>query len=263
MKTKLTAPLMMAVSLLTATAHERITVGPGDGRLAYLDSTTTPNAEFNVKDGKVHITLLDKDLKPIALADQMLTLTAGERSKASKVEVTKAGTDFVATLPAGEKYWCIFQLKETKDAKALTFRIQYEAEVCGECKKPEWRCTCGNKGCGKEVEIPADLKGLWAEINAHHGELEEALKGRDFATIDEVTNAYPLLIAALPGKSGDKEAAAKPLADAITKDLAAIHTAGAARTPDTAKANAAAVTKALADLKKLYPADVANAKLAE
>ncbi len=263
MKSKLTALLTLALSLLSADAHERITVGPGDGRLAYLDSTTTPSAEFNVKDGKVHITLLDKDLKPIALAEQTLNITAGEKGSAKKLEVTKSGNDFVATLPAGADYWCIFQLKEKKDAKSITFRVHYRSEVCADCKKAEWRCICGNKGSGKEVEIPADLKGLWAEINGHRGELEEALKGRDFAAIDEVTDAFPLLIAALPGKSGDKEAAAKPLADAIVKDLAAIHAAGAARTPDTAKANVAAVEKAVADLKKLYPANVANAKLEE
>jgi hypothetical protein len=263
MKTTLTAILALVLSLGTLTAHERITVGPGDGRLAFLDSSSTPSAEFNVKDGKVHITLLDKDLKPIALTDQTLALTAGERTSAKKLAVTKEGNDFTATLPEGEDYWCIFQLKEKKNAKAITFRVHYRSAECAECKKPEWRCICGNKGSGKEVEVPADLKGLWAEINGHHGELKDALKGRDFAAIDEVTDAFPLLLAALPGKSDAKATAAKPLVDTTIKDLAAIHAAGAARTPDEAKANAAAVDKAVAELKKLYPADVANAKLEE
>jgi hypothetical protein len=260
MKTILASLLILAANLITASAHERMTVGPGDGRLAYLDSTTTPNAEFNVKDGKIHITLLDKDLKPIALADQILSITAGEKGAAKKLEVTQAGADFVAPLPDGADYWCIFQLKEKKDAKSITFRVHYLSEVCAECKKAEWRCDCGNKGSGKDVQIPADLKGLWAEINGHHGELEEALKGRDFAAIDEGVDALPLLVAALPGKSSEQAAAAKPLADAIVKDLQAIHDAGAARTLDTAKANAAAVAKSIADLKKLYPADVGNSK---
>ncbi len=263
MRTHLIALFIAAATTLTAIAHERITVGPGDGRLAYLDSTATPSAEFNVKEGKAHITLLDKDLKPITLADQTLVITAGEKGAAKKLEVTKAGNDFVATLPAGKAYWCTIQLKEKKDAKALTFRVHYDAVECGECKKPEWRCTCGNKGSGKEVEIPADLKGLWAEINEHHGELKDAIEGRDFAVIDEVTNAFPLLLAALPGKSADKEADAKQLTDAAVKELAGIKAAGAARTPEAAKANAAAVAKAVADLKKLYPAATANAKLAE
>lgn len=264
MKSQLTALFTLALGLLTATAHERITVGPGDGRLAYLDSTTTPSAEFNVKAGKIHLTLLDKDLKPIALAEQALTITAGERASAKKLAVTKEGNDFTAPLPKGEDYWCIFQIKEKKDAKAITFRIHYMAEICAECKLAEWRCTCGNKGSGKQVEVPADLKGLWAEINGHHDELKEALKDRDFAAIDEATDAFPLLIAALPGKSGDKAAAAaKPLVDAAVKDLAAIHAAGSARAPETAKSSVEAVDKALASLKKLYPADVADAKLAK
>jgi hypothetical protein len=263
MKIKLIAIATLALGLLGANAHERITVGPGDGRLAFLDSTTTPSAEFNVKEGKIHLTLLDKDLKPIALSEQTVAITAGERASAKKLAVSKEGNDFVAPLPEGEDYWCIFQLKEKKDAKALTFRVHYRSEVCAECKKAEWRCICGNKGSGKEVEIPADLKGLWAEINGHHGELKDAVQGRDFAAIDEVTDAFPLLLAALPGKSGDKQAAAKPLAEAGVKDLAVIHAAGAARTPDAAKASVTAVDATVAALKKLYPADIANAKLPE
>ncbi|MFN0129967.1 MAG: hypothetical protein ACKV19_25160 [Verrucomicrobiales bacterium] len=264
MKRKLLITLItLALGLLAAPAHERITVGPGDGRLAFLDSTATPSAEFNVKEGKIHITLLDKDLKPISLADQTVAITAGEKGKARKLVVSKEGNDFVAPLPEGEDYWCIFQLKEKKDAKAITFRVHYRSEVCAECQKAEWRCICGNKGSGKEVEIPADLKGLWAEINGHHGELKEALKGRDFAAIDEVTDAFPLLLAALPGKSGDKEAAAQPLAESAVKELAAIHAAGAARTPEAATASVGSVEKSVAALKKLFPADIANAKLTE
>jgi hypothetical protein len=261
MKSKLHTALALVLSLQAASAHERITVGPGDGRLAFLDSTATPNAEFNVRDGRVYITLLDKDLKPIALANQSLTLTAGQRGSAQKVEVTREGNDFVATLPKGEDHWCIFQLRQSKTGKPITFRVHYLSAVCADCKKPEWHCTCGNKGSGKQVEIPAGLKDLWAEINGHHRELNAALKGRDFAAIDEVTDAFPLLLAALPGKSGDKGSDAQPLVAAAVKDLAAIHAAGSARTPDTARANAAAVDKTVADLKKLFPADVANAKL--
>ena len=79
----------------------------------------------------------------------------------------------MATLPAGKDYWCIFQLKENKGAKSITFRMRYNAEICEECKLAEWRCTCGNKGSGKDIAIfPADLKDLWAEINGHHGELK-------------------------------------------------------------------------------------------
>jgi len=263
MKSNLIVLLTLALGLFTANAHERITVGPGGGRLAFLDSTTTPSAEFNVKDGKVHVTLLDKDLKPIALAGQTLAVTAGERGNAGKLKVTTDGNDFVAAMPEGDDYWCVFRLKESKSAKARTFRVHYQSAVCGDCKKAEWACTCGNKGSGKEVEIPGDLKGLWAEINGHHGELEEALEGRDFAAIDEVTDAFPLLLAALPGKSGGKASAAKPLVETAIENLAAIHAAGAARTPAEAKANASNVDAAVAGLKKLFPADVANAKLPE
>ncbi len=263
MKHKLATILTLALSLCTASAHEHITVGPGQGRIAYLDSTTTPSAEFNAKDGKARITLLDKDLKAIPLSEQILVITAGERGSAAKLAVTKEGNEFVAPLPKGEDYWCIFQLKEKPAAKSITFRVHYNATICAECKKPEWICLCGNKGSGKEVAVPADLKGLWAEINGHHGELTEALKERDFQAMDEVTDAFPLLLAALPGKSTEQSAAAKTLVESATQAVAAIRAAGAARTPEAAKANLAAVDKAVAEMKKLYPAEIANAKLKE
>lgn len=51
--------------------------------------------------------------------------------------------------------------------------------------------------------------------------------------------------------------------DTLVKHLAAVREASAARKPDDAKPGMEGISATLAESKKLYPAEVANAKLAE
>ncbi len=261
MKTTALATLAALLLCLTAFAHERLTFGPNGGRLIALDSPTVPNAEVVFKDGALTVGLFDKGRKPIALGQQTLTITAGERSAPKKLEVAKKGDQFTAAAPAGEDYWAIFQLKETPSAKALTFRVHYQTKVCAECKKPEWVCECGGKTSGANIKVPASLDGLFAEINQHHGELKDGFKEKKYEALDEVTQAFTVLLKALPAKSGDKAAAVQPQVDALIADLAAIADANAGRTLPAAAKNLTTFNTGIAALKKNYPDKTANAKL--
>ena len=100
------------------------------------------HGEVTVKDGKFHIGVLDKDMKPVKMDKQSLTATGGTREKPEKLAVEKTATGFIVPL-VKEKQWLILQYKETADAKAITARFEYETKPCGECKKPEWLCACG------------------------------------------------------------------------------------------------------------------------
>ena len=186
---------------------------------------------------------------------------AGERSAPTKLAVTKKANSFTAPLPAGEDFWAIFQFKETPAKKAHTFRIHYQTKPCPECKKPEWLWSCGTKNSGANIPVPATLDGLFAEINQHHGELNESFKEKKYEALDEVSNALSVLIKGLPKKSADKSAAVQPQVDALIADLAAIAEANAARTLSTAAKNLDAFNTALAALKKNFPDKTANAKL--
>ena len=127
MKTKLVIITAVAAFAASAFAHERITIGPKGGRVIYLDSTTIPNVEFVVnKDGRAEIALLDKDRKPIALAEQTVTVTGGSRASTKKLKVEKQGDVFLTEpVPAGAPYTVVMQIKEKPDAKALTARVNY------------------------------------------------------------------------------------------------------------------------------------------
>ena len=99
------------------------------------------HGELTLKGDRFEIALLDKEMKPVAVSDQELTITIGDRSKPEKIAVEKKDTHFTfPTVKAGE--WIVFQFKQDAKAKAITARVQYDVASCGACKKPEWLCAC-------------------------------------------------------------------------------------------------------------------------
>lgn len=247
-------------------AHGRFIFSPGGGRILAIDSVTTPNAEFNIStDRRFEITFLDKDRKPIALGERKLVVTAGDRSAAKKLSVEARGETLVTeTAPAGTDYYVIMQLREAGAAKSIPFRLHFNTAVCSECKKPEWQCDCGSQKSGKNVEVPAELAGLWAEINQHTGELHEGTADKKYEAIDEVTEAFPVLASALPAKTdAAKQAAAGKLVDELKAALNGVRDSFAARKPAEADPHLNEVDKTLTKLKALYPVEIANAKLKE
>ena len=143
MKTKLTT-LILALTAGFALAHEGIELGPNKGRILEFSADETMHGEVTEKDGKLHIALLDKDMKPVKAEAQSLTATAGTRQAPVKLEVAKDETGFTVPVPK-EGEWLIMQYKETESGKAITARLHYDTAQCGPCEKPEWRCACGEK----------------------------------------------------------------------------------------------------------------------
>jgi hypothetical protein len=143
MKKTLTG-LLLAATASFALAHEGIELGPNKGRVLEFSKNETMHGEVTEKDGKLHIVLLDKDMKPVKVDAQSLVATAGSRAKPVKLEVTKTESGFILPLPgAGE--WLILQYKDSADAKAITARLHYDTSNCAPCKSPEWRCACGDR----------------------------------------------------------------------------------------------------------------------
>lgn len=141
MKKTLTTTLL-ALSAAIAFGHEGIELGPNKGRILELSTDETLHAEVVEKEGKLHIALLDKDMKPVKVEAQSLTATAGQRSNPTKIEVTSSPDGFTLAAP-GQGEWLILQFKETADAKAITARLNFNTHKCDPCGNPEWRCGCG------------------------------------------------------------------------------------------------------------------------
>ena len=134
--------------IVSALGHGQAETGPNGGRILEFSKDESVHGELTVKDGKFHIALLDKAMKPIAIKEQTLTITTGDRDKPEKLAVQKEGDQFVApAVQAGQ--WAIFQFRQTAKAKPVTARVEYDTKECGECKKPEWLCSCGREQVGK------------------------------------------------------------------------------------------------------------------
>ena len=141
MKTHILALLSSLAITTAALAHGDIELGPNGGRLLEFSKNETMHGEVTVKDGKFVIAVLDKDMKPVKLADQTLTANGGPTGKATKLEVTQADGKFIVpAVKAGE--WLILQYKDTAKAKAITARLQYDTTNCDACNAPEWICKC-------------------------------------------------------------------------------------------------------------------------
>ena len=133
---------ILALTASFAFGHGEIELGPNKGRILEFSTNETMHGEVTEKNGKLHIALLDKDMKPLKIAEQSLAATAGTRQAPVKNEVTKSETSFIISIPR-EGEWIILQYKEHDLAKAITARLHYDTKTCAPCGNPEWRCACG------------------------------------------------------------------------------------------------------------------------
>ena len=121
MKKKLTA-LLLALTTAVAFGHGDVEIGPNGGRILEFSKNETMHGEVTVKDGKFNIALLDKDMKPVAVAAQTLTATGGTPKKPAKLEVTKTETGFsepVAEPPVRRHVPSRWQVSRLADVRAL------------------------------------------------------------------------------------------------------------------------------------------------
>lgn len=143
MKTKLTT-LIFALTVGLAFGHEGIELGPNQGRILEFSGNETLHGEVTEQGGKLHIAVLDKDMKPVKVEAQSLGAIAGTREKPAKLEVSKDEKGFTLPLP-GTNEWLILRFKTDAAAKPFTARLHYNTKKCEPCGQPEWRCACGEK----------------------------------------------------------------------------------------------------------------------
>lgn len=141
MKTKL---MTLALALIAGVAfgHGGVELGPKGGRLLELSKDESMHAEVLVKDGKFHLTLLDKDLKPVKVTEQTITATTGDRKSPEKLEVAKTDTGF--TVPV------------VKDGAWLI--VQFKATPRPSPSRPAWSTTLANAASARAPSGSASAK---------------------------------------------------------------------------------------------------------
>jgi hypothetical protein len=142
---RLVAVLVVGLSCANLQAAEKKKVaGPNGGRVI---AAIEPRAEFFVlPDRKVQITFLDKAGKAVAPAEQVVTVTAGERLSPTTLTFAKSGNALVsnAALPKGDDVPAVVQIKSTASSKAVTDKFTVDLSRCSECKLQEYACICAH-----------------------------------------------------------------------------------------------------------------------
>ena len=124
--------------------HDKVKAGPTGGKLI---TDVEPHVEFFVnKDKKVEIRFVDDDNKVVAPAEQVITVTLGERSKPTKLTFTKDGDKLVSdkAVPEGNDYPAVVQIKADAKAKTINAKFNLNMSKCPTCENAEYACTCAH-----------------------------------------------------------------------------------------------------------------------
>ena len=142
MNTKTLLSLAVALCAAALVHATQVVGGPAGGRLL---ETEPARAEFVVSaERKAEIRFYDAALKPAAPTTQAVTITAEPASGRVKLEVVKTEFGFATkeTLPAGDTYRVVVQVRATPQAKPQNFRIDLNLGHCAGCDRAEYACTC-------------------------------------------------------------------------------------------------------------------------
>jgi hypothetical protein len=115
--------------------------GPNGGRLI---TAVEPHLEFLVTpERKVEISAV-ADGKVAPLSGQVISVTAGDRAKPTKMEFKEEGGKLVSTntLPSGDGYPVSVSIKPGASGKATFEKFNLELSKCPSCKYAEYACTC-------------------------------------------------------------------------------------------------------------------------
>lgn len=122
--------------------HEEIIAGPNGGRVI---TSIEPHAEFFVTaDRNVQIAFVDDDMKAVPVADQSVTVIAGDRSNPTQLAFTKSGDVLISdkALPDGNDFPVVVQIKATSSAETVRERFNLNLNDCPTCSNKEYACTC-------------------------------------------------------------------------------------------------------------------------
>jgi hypothetical protein len=153
MKTSLlTLAAMLLLGITRTLGHGGVELGPNGGRIVEFSKNETLHGEVTLTNGQFHVSILDKEMKPVAVTEQSLVVTGGDRAKPEKPKVEVQGGRFVFSALKGDDYLLVLQFRENPASKAITARIEFDAAICSACKNPEWLCKCSSEKEGKKID---------------------------------------------------------------------------------------------------------------
>ena len=136
MKTLLLSLLLIGALVAADVAKPAATPRPG----RTLEASGV-RADFVIQhDRKATVTFVDEAGKPVARGDRTVTVKVDGKDIA--LEAQPAGFVTKEPLQAKEPASIVIQVRSKADAKPANFRVTLNTSLCGECKRPEYGCTC-------------------------------------------------------------------------------------------------------------------------
>ncbi len=140
--------MMCAMAVAEDKQEQTVFAGPHGGKL--LEAKPLP-AEFQIMaDGKVAVTFYSEDRQPVPPTEQTVRITAQAPGGNSTFVMEKNENGFLSTesLPEGDGYNIVVQIKASPDGSFQNFRVPYSLEICPECSRSEYACICDHAGAG-------------------------------------------------------------------------------------------------------------------
>jgi hypothetical protein len=140
MKTMRQIALVSITLLASAAAFAAKPIpGPKGGKIL---TTAAPHAEFFVeKDRKVTVTFYDAKLQPVAPGAQVVSAVAEAKSGKATLAFDKTASGFADLHDDGVV---------VAGASPKNYRVLFHDEICGDCKRAEYACTCEDAGKGHD-----------------------------------------------------------------------------------------------------------------
>lgn len=132
----------LLLTTLQTFAHSEKEFGPNGGLVLDFSTDQSLHGELTLTNGTFFVALLDKNLKPVPIKEQTLTVTGGKRSIPENPKVEQRGNHFAFPALKGDSYLLVLQLKDSTSAKPIIARVEYDSAICSGCKKGEWLCDC-------------------------------------------------------------------------------------------------------------------------
>ena len=134
--------LIIALSVSAGCLQAKPISGPKGGRIVTTDA---PHVELFVRDDRtVEITFYDNELAPTSVADRRVTAIVEAQAGRKKLEFSETNGALISTepLPEGDGYTVVVQVRESATARPKNYRVVLHDEMCAECRRAEYACTC-------------------------------------------------------------------------------------------------------------------------
>src|SRR5687768_13788147 len=128
-KLTVTMATLILFTLSQVFAHSDAELGPSGGRIVEFSTNQTLHGEVTLTNGQFRVSILDKNMKPVTLTEQTLSVIGGDRKSPEKPKVEKQGNQFVFPALKGNSYLVVLQFKESPSAKQINARFEYDSSI--------------------------------------------------------------------------------------------------------------------------------------